>query len=489
MKAVKAAIYLRISADHVGMGLGVERQAEDCRALADRLGLEVVETFTDNDISAFSGKPRPTYLAMLKALDDGEIDAVICWHIDRLYRSVVELEDIINICERRKVGVHTVRSGAMDLSNPGGRMQARIAVSVARHEVEHARERMNRAHEQAAASGKWRLRRRAFGWILDGSELVKEEADAIRKAATDLLSGVSLSAIARRWNEAGLKTTGSGKEFKPKAVRGVLSSPRIAGLSEYRGEILGTGQWPSIITEDEHRAIVALLANPNRRGAVSYERRYQGSGIYRCGLCQAPVKTHTNGQRMTAYRCSASGSHVFRSAPALDEYITSEVLKCLVRRGTDLLRLIEPQNDGDDLAALSVERDSLNERLSEFANLFAEGVINVKQLREGSATVQAKLDALDAKFAAASGSSPLATFLGGHASRTGFDTEKLWEETSPDLRGKIIAELMTVEILPTLRGRKPFCEDAIEITWHKPHTRHLGPDDTAKVAAFIRAGR
>ena len=56
-----AGIYVRISQDRGGAGLGVERQEEDCRALAQRLGWAVVEVYCDNDLSAFTGKRRPDY--------------------------------------------------------------------------------------------------------------------------------------------------------------------------------------------------------------------------------------------------------------------------------------------------------------------------------------------------------------------------------------------------------------------------------------------
>ena len=62
---VKAAIYTRISADQTGERLGVTRQLEECLALADRMGWEVVDRFDDNDLSAFSGKTRPGFEAML----------------------------------------------------------------------------------------------------------------------------------------------------------------------------------------------------------------------------------------------------------------------------------------------------------------------------------------------------------------------------------------------------------------------------------------
>ncbi len=39
-----AAIYCRISKDRTGAGLGVERQEEDCGALAASLGLDVARS-------------------------------------------------------------------------------------------------------------------------------------------------------------------------------------------------------------------------------------------------------------------------------------------------------------------------------------------------------------------------------------------------------------------------------------------------------------
>ena len=78
--ATTAAIYTRISQDSTGQQLGVTRQLEDCRALADQLGWRVVARYDDNDISAYSGKRRPGFEAMLTAMKVGEFGAVICWH-------------------------------------------------------------------------------------------------------------------------------------------------------------------------------------------------------------------------------------------------------------------------------------------------------------------------------------------------------------------------------------------------------------------------
>ncbi|MBA3489531.1 MAG: recombinase family protein, partial [Longispora sp.] len=57
----RAGIYVRISQDREGAGLGVARQETDCRALCERLGWTVVDVYADNDTSAYSGAPRPQW--------------------------------------------------------------------------------------------------------------------------------------------------------------------------------------------------------------------------------------------------------------------------------------------------------------------------------------------------------------------------------------------------------------------------------------------
>ena len=119
-------MYTRISDDHTGQRLGVQRQLDDCLALAERLGWEVVARYDDNDISAYNGKTRPGFEAMLTAMGNGEFGALICWHPDRLYRSMRDLERVIDVADEREVQLRTVTAGDLNLGTPAGRMLARI---------------------------------------------------------------------------------------------------------------------------------------------------------------------------------------------------------------------------------------------------------------------------------------------------------------------------------------------------------------------------
>src|SRR6478672_9051983 len=228
MTAAGTAVYTRISQDQNGERLGVTRQLEDCLTLADRLGLEVTARYDDNDLSAFGAKTRPGFEALLDAMKTGQIDALIVWHVDRLYRSMRDLERVIEIAEANRVQIRTVQSGELDLSTSAGRLTARILGSVARAEGEHKGERQRRANAQKAAAGRWQTANRPFGYSMTGEPL-EPEATAFRTAVADVLTGKSIRAVAAEWNAQGLKTTLAGttqkRNGKEYLVPGMWNSP------------------------------------------------------------------------------------------------------------------------------------------------------------------------------------------------------------------------------------------------------------------------
>ncbi len=61
----------------------------------------------DNDVSAFSGKPRPAYRRLLANLADGARHAVVVYHVDRLTRRPFELEQFLEVVTA--ASVHNVR--------------------------------------------------------------------------------------------------------------------------------------------------------------------------------------------------------------------------------------------------------------------------------------------------------------------------------------------------------------------------------------------
>ena len=458
-------MYIRISKDREGAGLGVQRQRADCQALAEQLGWTVVEVFSDNDISAYSGKRRPGYEALCAALEVGEAQAVIAWHTDRLHRRPVELEIWIDLCDRKGVEVRTVRAGTVDLSTASGKMVARMLGAAARHEVEHMIERQKSAKAQAALDGKYRGSRRSFGYEPDGVTARPTEAAAVRKAAEAVLSGVSLRQVARDWNAQGLRTSFGGNMFNSREVRKILLRPRNAGIVLHEGKRVGNGQWEAILDADTFAALEALLRDPSRVTHVSTERKYQGSGVYVCGKCGSTMvaaahnRTTSHGWKRT-YTCSVS-KHLGRDIEHLDAYIDEIVLGRLSQPDAAIV-LGGPV--AKDVGALHAQREGLRVRLDDLSAMFADGDIDGPQLKRGSAQLHAQLDSLEARLAAARSASAVANLV-----LAGDDLRATWTASPPDVRGKVIDALMTVTVLPGARGRKLggdyFDPALIQIAW------------------------
>jgi DNA invertase Pin-like site-specific DNA recombinase len=451
-----AAIYTRISADQTGERLGVTRQLDDCLALADRLGWTVVARYDDNDLSAYNGKRRPGFEAMLDAMKNGEFRALLCWHTDRLYRSMKDLERLIDIADANRVSIKTVQGGDLDLSTSAGRMIARILGSVARQESEHKGERQKRANVQKSQNGKWQTANRPFGYTLKGEPL-EPEATAIRTAVADVLSGKSIKQVARDWNTKGLKGT-RNTAFTATNVRRLLVNPRYAAICVHNGREVGPGDWEPIIDTDTHKGLVAFLGDPARIICTSFEKKYMGSGTYRCGVCGSVLRHAEAGGRnkgQAKYECRQSNSHVVCSGTALDEYVETLVLKLL--SGSDIRSRIGASNHVD-VDALHSQRAGLQARLDELAGMFAEGAIDGSQLRRGTSELRTQLSGVDSVLADLARTSPTAKLLAA-----GDDLVTSWAESSPDIKGKIIDELMTVTVNKATRKGPGFDYDRVKI--------------------------
>lgn len=397
MSGSRAAIYARISKDKVGAGLGAERQRTDCQALADQLGWTVAGTYVDNDISAYSGKRRPEYLRLLADIESGAIDSVLVWHTDRLHRSPRELESYISVCEPRGVPTRTVRAGELDLSTASGRMTARISGAVARHESEHASERIQAQKSRAAASGEWIGGGRPFGYTRDGLHLVDDEADAVRDGVRRLLAGESVYSITKDWE--GRVRPVRADRWQPVNVSRILASPRHAGLATHKGEVVGTGSWPAIISEDDHRAVAAILKDPSR-SAYSGKRslKWVGSGLYRCGVCGLDMRSATasdrHGTSRRTYRCRST-KHVHVNGDALDAYVLETVAALLDRDAADLM----PTDDDRDAAAeLHQEANTLRARLDELADMLGDGELDRAQYTRQRGRIEDRLAAVGAQL-------------------------------------------------------------------------------------------
>src|SRR5690606_15347013 len=119
-------------------------------------------------------------------------DALVARHLDRLLRSMGDLERLLDAIEAapKPVQVVLIEGGHLDLSTASGRVVARVLASIAAGESEMKSERVSQARRREAHAGK---AHGPLGYGYDADQqIIPEEAAIIREVAQRLLDGATL---------------------------------------------------------------------------------------------------------------------------------------------------------------------------------------------------------------------------------------------------------------------------------------------------------
>jgi site-specific DNA recombinase len=409
----KAAIYLRISRDRTGEGLGVDRQREDCLELAATLGWDVAESYVDNDISATSGKPRPAYRKMLSDLESDQAQAIIAWHPDRLYRRAVDLAELVECCKKHNVQVATVNAGNVDLTTPTGRLVAGLLAQVAMYEGEHKAERWSRSWRQGREQGRpARTGSRLFGYTRDG-QVIAEEAAVARAMVDDLLGGVTILEIARKLERDSIQTT-RGTAWRTGTVRQYLANPRIAGWSTLHGEIVAEGQWEPLVDREAWETVRGLLASRTRD---TPPRVALLGGLIYCGKCGTRLVTGMARKGRRIYRCPSArpgfdgcggtSAYLDRIEEIVESYAQARLSDPRVVK-----RIVELRSTSG-ASQLVTEAASLEARLLELEASLDEPGVPVGSITRAMGRTRERLEELQRRLAESAAAAPAEAFIGG----------------------------------------------------------------------------
>lgn len=446
-QGTRAVIYCRQSLDMTGQGAAVARQEEACRGLATARGWDVVSVQVDNSVSASTGRSRPAWDAVLGMVERGEVDVILAYHLDRITRTMTDLEHLITTTQARGVGVATA-TGDIDLTTDTGRMVARILAAVARAEVERKGARQMLANQQRAEQGEHKWSHRPFGYEKDGT-LRESEAEHLREAYRLVLAGHRQSSIVSAWNEQGIRTTLGGL-WSTQTMGNLLRNPRNAGVLVYQGQEMGRGNWEPIVDEDTFRVAVARLRQPGRRGG-----RGRGTstallvGIATCEQgCNLFTSTDTRtGERM--YSCQSG--HVSAPVEQTEGIVLRRVAEALEDTDQAAVWASVATEDGEARARLGERLAVLTERLEGLSVDYADGVLDRAQMQAASARLRDSIAQVEADLSE----------LDSHVRPSTLDHEAWFEQfyalPLPEQRQQVRAVLSSIAIKRRGRGsRVPF---------------------------------
>lgn len=172
-------------------------QEDAIRRLAKSYGDEDVTILSDLDVSGRKGRSaRRGWDELLRAVESGEATAVYGYSLSRFARSVSQLADFFDLCERQHVAIHVDRDH-IDTSTATGKLVGNVLASLAQFEADVASERVRDAFAVKRANDPtWRGPGQPGYGGRDGED-VRQVVDAFRRAG-------SFDAAARALNAQGV---------------------------------------------------------------------------------------------------------------------------------------------------------------------------------------------------------------------------------------------------------------------------------------------
>lgn len=258
---MKVGLYLRVSTqEQAKEGYSIGEQGARLKDYCKAMRWDTYKTYIDPGYSG-ADTNRPALQDLISDVEDGKIEKVVVYKLDRLSRSqldtlyLIEKVFLANNCD------FVSMTENFDTSTPFGRAMIGILAVFAQLEREKIKERMVMGKEARAKEGLWNGGTEPIGYdyniINDMLEINEYEIMQVRELFDLFVNGdQNLRALERLFLEKGYKHKHG--TWDPKAMRRVLRNKLYLGYINYKGELY-EGKHKATIDEEIFNKAVELL--------------------------------------------------------------------------------------------------------------------------------------------------------------------------------------------------------------------------------------
>lgn len=325
-KAVRCAIYTRKSTEE---GLQQEFNTLDAQRESAEMYIAAQKhegwlCLPDRyDDGGFTGgnMDRPAVKRLMQDIEEGKIDCVVVYKVDRLSRSLTDFARIMEVFDKHKIAFVSVTQ-QFNTSTSMGRLMLNVLLSFAQFEREIISERTRDKIAAARRKGKFAGGRPVLGYdILSspaGSKLLvnDEEARQIRAIFEMYLKHQALMPTVRELRKLGWTTklwqskagrAIGGKPLDKNMLYHLLTNVIYTGKVKHHEEVY-EGEHPAIVDEQIWQRVQALLSRNGRTGGAAVRNKYGAilKDLLRCGSCNCSMgHTYTSrgNKRYRYYVC------------------------------------------------------------------------------------------------------------------------------------------------------------------------------------------
>jgi site-specific DNA recombinase len=212
IKPVRCAIYTRKSTEH-GLELefnSLDAQRDACEAYIKSQASQGWRALPQRyDDPAYSGGnlARPALQQLLKDIDDGRIDVIVVYKIDRLTRSLADFAKLVEAFDAKSISFVAVTQ-QFNTTTSMGRLTLNVLLSFAQFERELSSERVRDKVAASRRKGKWTGGTVPLGYDARNKKLVinKTEAETVRYIFKRYLELQSFAKLVEDLDKRGIVT-------------------------------------------------------------------------------------------------------------------------------------------------------------------------------------------------------------------------------------------------------------------------------------------
>lgn len=318
---IVTGIYMRVSTeDQAKDGFSIHAQREKLTKYAEANDWNIFDYYVDDGISGKDLDGRPEVTRLLKDVEEGKINNVLIYKLDRLTRSVRDLIYIIELFEKHNCTFNS-QTEKIDTSNAVGRMFVKIIGIFAEFERENLAERVSFGYEQKTREGNYTNCNGVYGYdyIVGEKKLVVNEIERelVNRIFDLYIDGKSYFKIARQFNEEDVPTKRGG-HWSPATIKSIIHNPLYIGKVRYgvnekikdKSFTVNGNDIEPILSEEKWN----LASNIVETRKHFRTRRYSSENSYffhvlKCGKCGANMSARQQkqyGRLYITYRCNSS---------------------------------------------------------------------------------------------------------------------------------------------------------------------------------------
>ena len=394
-----AAIYCRVSTeDQVREGYSLGEQLDKLKDLCKFRNYKVYGVYEDAGISAKDMDHRPEFKKMLENVKNKKVNVIVSYKLDRLTRSVRDLETLISELEKYDCSLECAMDD-INTSTANGRFFVRMLTVLSQLEIERVSERTKFGLVGAIKDGHIPVRK-TLGFMRDNKKLIinPNESDIVLRIFDLYLKGNSYQRIANIFNKENVLN----KKWYDTTILKILSNPL------YKGDYISGGRTGTpVLYEGVVEPIVSKkmweecqvqtrknTRNYTRRNDYIFFQKIMCSKCHRIMACKAPGGSKKKYIYYKCDKCKTSINENKLTTLLVDEIASIIEYDITVKKFFAPLLKHKVENANE---LLTKEINSLKDKLIRLKDAYLNNIISIEEYKNDKNNLENKIRQIEEK--------------------------------------------------------------------------------------------